>query len=331
MGSFLLNYRLFSKIIIVSIFFDFVVRRLFMTTYMPAAISILSTVNYIILTIILVCLFVYRIYEFILSTEKLFIKIAIAISGIGLCVFMTVLLYLRNFDTLYYALFFTFYIILFILYSSLLYLLILKRKKNELGRTKEEYKLAISIFISVFIFSFLFNTIINTPLIITIFPNIVGFSFYLNNISIYSMLVIMIYFSFYALRDFISLKKLYHHIINAMLLIIIFLLATVLYRLNLTSVIFEIFRALSIPIITLEFIYVLIAVAFIISTVSLLLSRGKNKIYFIALLLFIISGISSYDLYLRLLSVFSIIEIITINNKNPYHYDLNNTSLNSTI
>ncbi len=303
MGSLLLNYKSFSRIILISIFFDFMVRRLFIVTFMPRTIKYLVTANYIILTVCIVALVFYRIYEFILSSEKRIIKIPIIFGGLGFIILMLVLLYLRTFNLLYYILYFVFYLMLFILYIPLLYLLV--------SKSKSEYKLAISIFISVFIVSFVLNNLLNISSVIPDILRFENFVFYLNKISIYSILAIILYFSFYSLENMTILRT-PTQISKIVVIFIIFLISAIIYRSTFSNAFIEIYKALSIKIIMPDFIYILTIIAFIFSLLKISFVRSPQRMYFFALAIFIMSGLSSSDLYLRVLSIFSLIEMITL-------------------
>ncbi len=307
MASFLSNYKVFAKIIIISIFVDFIMRRLLFAAILPAIASYIITANYIILTITLVALVYYRVYEFLLSKTRLILKVPIVAGGVCFIILMVILLYLRTFDAFYYLLLSAFYIMLSLLYIPLLHIL-----ANSAVKSNIEYKVSISAFIFLLIVSFLVSTILDLS---SIFPYIERFTFiqyYFEKVMTYTMLVLMLYFSFYGIYR--AKKHALMVVISKSLVIAIILAVSIMFpEHSLANMFMQIFASLSVKIILPVSIYIFVAMCFVLTLITIMFERSSQKTYFIALSMFILSGLSSTDLYLRLLSIFSLIEMINLN------------------
>lgn len=307
MASFLSNYKVFANIIVSSIFLDFIVRRLLFLTTLPSTFAYIITGNYIILTITLVALVYYRVYEFLLSDTKLVLKVPIVSGGICFIILMVVLLYLRTFDGFYYLLLATFYVMLTLLYIPILYLLI-----SSAVKSKVEYKISISVFTSLLVVAFLISTILN---ILRVFPDLERFAlveYYFENVMIYSILVIMLYFSFYSIYK-TKKHSLLNIVLSSIILVLLFVCSLFIENYTFANAFTQIFRTLSVRIILPNFIYIFVSLSFIYALLNISFDRSKKKTYFIALSVFILSGLSSTDLYLRLLSIFALVEILCLN------------------
>ncbi len=322
MASFLSNYKLFSKIIIISIFIDFIIRRLLIITMLPENIAYIITANYIILMVVLVALVYYRIYEFLLLKIKLILKLPIVAGGVCFILLMVMLLYLREFNSFYYVLLFTFYAMLAMVYIPLLYILI-----DSATKSKNEYKISLSVFISLLLISFLLNTMLDLS---SILPNTEKFSsiqHYFEKVSIYTILVIMLYFSLYNI--YTSKKNdLVNKILKSIMVMTMLSVSIMISKYSFANVFTQIFGALSIKVILPDFIYIFVSMSCMFAIIKLFLKKSNQKTYFIALAMFILSGLSSTDLYLRLLSIFSLIEMINLTPESSTNdNDIHNTEI----
>ncbi len=310
MASFLSNYKIFSKFLIFSIFLDFILRRLLFLVTLPPTFGYIITANYVILTVVLVTLVYYRVYEFLLSKTKLVIKLPIVSGGVCFIILMIVLLYLRSFDGFYYLLLGTFYVMLTLLYVPLLYLLI-----KSAVMSKIEYKISISVFTSLLVVSFLASTLLNILSIIPNFQKLTILEYYFDNVMIYSILVIMLYFSFYSIYR-TKKHSVMTIILKSMVLMGLLTLSLLTSQYSFANLFTQIFVTLSVKVILPDVFYGFVSLCFTFALLNLLFDRSNKKVYFIALSMFILSGLSSTDLYLRLLSIFSIVEMLNLNIEN---------------
>lgn len=289
MKSFFLGYKSFSMIVSVFILFDFFRSCIFEFDSIRSLslFGILGSAIRIPLTVLFLSLFFYRIYEFIFLDVKLYIKAPLVLSGTFVIIFQVVNLFIRS----YYLLPLLINIFLIVLYV-LFFVFLIKKASNE------NYK-GISVIAFVMTLAMSLLTIVYYIKSVLAFPFLTGIFGYLYNVSIYSLIALMIYVSLSSFNN-VKIFHLPNTVSKACILIFCALLTFFVYMLKNENILENLFTGFGMQMILPSYTYFFVAALFCISFLRMIILWKSEHVFYLAVSFFMMSSFlsSSINQYL---------------------------------
>lgn len=296
-------YSFWGKLLVIGVFFDYIVYRSAIIITAPFFSLIISLIDYALYAVFF-CLVFYKFYIYIFNY-----KIFFSINGIVFLILGTLKLYIQNI-MFYHIVELLFFISLISLYLQLLLPLIISKETGERDRG-----------CLVFIFIMLISSALNSLTIslasmglFDMFENIILiFQTYITRLSSSSFLIFILYYTFLFLKNII-IDNVQKSFLPMIIIVSICTFFTVIFRNAFYILILSLYNALQVVIYMPFFIYIFIMMLFFIVFLSYLIaiiSMKKTSVEFISFSLLILSGLDMSVLYLRLISLFAIMELFS--------------------
>lgn len=303
-----MKYYSYARLFVLLVLLDYIITVVLSVSLfvrLPAMLNTAASFLYLLLFVIFTSLLFYRFYNALFEKKFVF-----AISGLTMLFLGIFAMYLKRFvgvPVFQQIVFILFFISLIVLYFIILIPVI---KSKHISDTER----------GAYIFLFLILTLplINAVLksVITSYP-IMSIERYIGRLSSTSFLIFIFYYfvmvqSVVAKNNKVAKKNI---LITLALLVIIFLLSIYLKNENTYTTIIAIFNNINVKL-YLPFYFYTFALAIFIITFIVGYIFTDNRFPFIPLTLVILTGLNTADFYIRIVSVFAVIDIAYYINTN---------------